>query len=251
MFPFTISGHSYDNDDYYYNGYNNGHDKDHENSSGGLAAGPSIGIAITVISVVISLCGCCSRSRRRQGALVVRRRVSCVRVPIVENDQLQREHERAEGEIPARLPSAYSPRDNTPKEPHSLYTPMPTTSSNETSESAQAHGARNNTAHVHGVQQGETMVPPAAYQSNYVANTEQNGNTDQNANTEQNANTNQNGNQNGNTDQNGNTAQTQAAGMTGNAEQANGVPHVQGSLEIPPSTNRASSKPNTMGPFLI
>ena len=188
----------------------------------GLGVGPSIGIAVAVIFAVIlklSLCGY-HYSRRRQRVLVVRRRVTCVRVPIVENDQLQREHERAEGGIPANPPPAYSPRDNTPKGPPPLYTPLPTTSSNETSESAQAHGARDNTTHVPDVQQGDTMVPPPAYQPNNVANTHQNANTDQNASTEQNAST----GQNGNTGQNANTDQTQAAaGMTGNAEQANGV----------------------------
>ena len=145
MFPITISGHSDDKDDYYYNGYDDGYDEDHEHSSSSLGAGPILGIILTVISLVISLCGYLNRSRRPDG-LVARRHVTGVRVPIVENDQLQREYERAEGGAP------------TPKGLAPLYTPLPTTSSNETSESAQAHGARDNTAHVPDVQQEETTV---------------------------------------------------------------------------------------------
>ena len=196
MFSFPISGY-------------NGHDYDY-----GLGVGPAIGIAVAAIFVVTLTLSLfvCYYGRRRQGMIRVQRHIMCLRVPLIENDQLQLEQERGEPRIPARLPPAYSPRpfqDNTLEGPPPVYTPTPTTNSNATTESAQTHGARDNTPHVQGVQPGDTAVAPPAYQTNCEANTDQNLNTEMNANTEQNT----------------TTAQTQAAaGMTGNADQANGVP---------------------------
>ena len=52
---------------------------------------------------------CCARRRRR--VVVVRRQVTCgVTVPIAENDELQREHERAEQETSDYLTPSYTPR---------------------------------------------------------------------------------------------------------------------------------------------
>ena len=200
--------------------------------------GASIGIALTVIFVVflkVSLWGCYCARRKRVG--LVRRRVTCVRVPILEHDHLQQEHERAEREISARSPPPYSPlpledRSNPSEGAPPVYTPIPTTSPNETTESAQTQSVGGNTE----VVQGDTMVPPPANPPNYSPNADQNANSAE-------------------------TSQTQGTGMAGNAEQANDVPQVPSAVPPPsnpanPSTHTSqnateqNAQENTIGPFL-
>lgn len=138
---------------------------------------------------------------RRRRVVVVRRRVTCgVTVPIVQNDELQREHERAEQET-SDYPPPYTPRAETweggmqsdnenPDQiqheemvnadedhgtppgsamvPPPAYSPSPATISSENTNSAQTdpaqrEGIPGNIEGSHGVTQGSTMVPPPEY----------------------------------------------------------------------------------------
>ena len=85
----------------------------------------------------------------------MRRRVTAVAVPIVDNDELQREHERAEQEIPGCPPPAYSPTAELGEgaTQHTGQTPD------------QDEGERGivNGSEDYGVQQGSPMPPPPAY----------------------------------------------------------------------------------------
>ena len=189
-------------------------------SSSGLGVGGSIGIAVAVIFVVIlKVALLASWCARRQGVVVVRRRITSVAVPLLENDELGRE--RAEQEITNRLPLAYSPRpfqDNTqnyPVGPPPVYPLTPTINPNETTDSAQRNqsqsaGESGDTGDI------TTMVPPPAYSPT---------NPDGSADSAQ-------------------TNQTQRAGSTDNVEEMNGVP--QGTTMGPPSTHPPNSAVSTL-----
>ena len=125
----------------------------------------------------------------------------------MENDELQREHERAEQEIPDCPPPPYSPT----AEPGLVDTQNTGQNQDQTEGGGQA-----NTSEGHGVHQGSPMAPPA-YSSSPAANP------------------------------NENTTQTdliQMGGMTGNIEEINGVP--QGSAMVPPPAYslRPAANPN-------
>ena len=126
--------------------YNNNYDYgSSDSSSSGLSAGAYVGIVIGgVLLVILKLAVWVSWCSRRRRVVVVRRRVTCVAVPIVNEDELQREHERAME--PDRPPPAYSPRpfeDNTaepPTGPPPVYSRNPPSNENEninSSETAQ------------------------------------------------------------------------------------------------------------------
>ncbi len=156
----------------------------------------------------IALCAAwCSRHQRRR-VVVVRRRVTVVAaVPIVDNDELQREHERAEQETPDCPPPAYSPTAELGEgaTQHTGQTPD------------QDEGERGivNGGEDYGVQQGSPiapppyspMVPPPAYSPSPAVNSSENANSVE-------------------------TDQTQSGRVTGNSEYVNGVP--EGSTMVPP-----------------
>ena len=103
---------------------------------------------------------------RRENVIVVHRRTTCVRVPILEDDEVQREQERAEQVIPARQPPAYHPRpfqdnpENPALEPAPAYTPTSRINPNQASSSAGSAGNNHNTNNIDGAQQDYRMVPP-------------------------------------------------------------------------------------------
>ena len=189
--------------------------------------GGSIGVAVGVIFLVILKLALWAswRARRQRGVIIVRRRVTCVAVPIVENDELQREHERAAQGIPDRPPPAYSPRpfeSNTPSPPVGPPPEYSATNQNVNTNSVQTDqtqtaGDNGNTEEINGVPQGSTMVPPPAYSPNRATNPNENSSVQ--------------------------TDQTQRAGVTaGNTEEINGVP--QGNTIIPPSITSPSPPVN-------
>ena len=153
----------------------------------------------------------------------MRRRTTCVRVPILEDDEVQREHERAERVIPTRQPpSAYRPRpfrdnpENSVLQPPPVYTPTSRINPKQTTNSAQSVRNNRNTNNVNGVQQDHRIAQPAAVSQRHSASTDQNTNSVH-------------------------TYQTQ--GVTNNAKQTSAV--LQGSFRVPPSTNPASCLSNT------
>jgi hypothetical protein len=164
---------------------------------------------VFIVLVILKIAFCYSRARRQRVLVVRTRRVACVEVsvPIVENDELQREHERAEQEIPDCPPPPYSPT----AEPGEIDTQNTGQNQDQTEGGGQA-----NTSEGYGVHQGSPMAPPA-YSSSPAANP------------------------------NENTTQTdliQMGGMTGNIEEMNGVP--QGSAMVPPPaySPRPAANPN-------
>ena len=113
-------------------------------------------VIISMVKLVLGIWWCSNRSRGRvveTGRVVVSRRVrTCVNyaaVPTVENDELQRAHERAEEGTPDYPPPAYSPIP----EPHA-------DSGGQTLN--QGEGIVNKS--YNGVQQEPPMLPPPAYE---------------------------------------------------------------------------------------
>ena len=98
-------------------------DKDYHYGRGQSAGGHIHGIRfaiafVAVIGGILKLACFASWYSRRQRVLVVRRLLKCEAVPIVNEDELQREDERAME--PDRPPPAYSPlpfEDNTEEAP--------------------------------------------------------------------------------------------------------------------------------------
>ena len=246
MFPFEILEYPIENvnyDEYY---------EDSDSSGSNLGTGAIVGIVIAaavlgiIIRFLLRYYYC-----RRERVIVVHRRTTCVRVPLLEDDEVQREQERAEQVIPARQPPAYHPRpfqdnrENPALEPAPAYTstsrinPNQTSriNPNQTTSSAQSVGNNRNTNNVDGAHQDHRMVPPPEVSQRHSASSGQSTNSVQ-------------------------TYQTQ--GVTNNAKQTSGVPQgslgvpqsslgvpqsslgvPHGSLGVPPSTNPASRLPNT------
>ncbi len=210
---FIISAEYHHYDDYDY--------ERSSRSSSGLSVGGSIGIAVAVIFVVIlKVALLASWCARRQGVVVVRRRITSVAVPLLENDELGRE--RAEQEITNRLPLAYSPRpfqDNTqnyPVGPPPVYPSTTTINPNETTDSVQRNQSQS-AGESGNIGDITTMVPPPAYSPT---------NPDGSADLAQTYN------------------QTQRAGSTDNVEETNGVP--QGTTMGPPSTHPPNPAASTL-----
>ena len=143
---------------------------------------------------------------RRERVVVVRRRITCVAVPIVNHNELQEEHERAMQ--PDRPPPAYSPRpfqDNThsngepPSGPPPEYSLNLPTNENEDANSTEiAQNQRSGaTGEVNSVPQDH--IPPPAYSANSAPNADQNPTS-------------------------GPTDQTQSAGEVGTTDETNSVP---------------------------
>ena len=109
-----------------------------------------------IIKIVIWISWCSRRRRRR--VVVVRRQAACVAVPIVQNDELEREYERAKQGIPYRPPPAYSP---TP-EPHE-------NSTQNTGQTLHQEEGIVNTSY--------EGVPPPAYDLNPASNLSENANS--------------------------------------------------------------------------
>ena len=142
-----------------------------DSSSSGLSAGAYVGIVIAgVLLVILKLAVWVSWCSRRRRVVVVRRRVTCVAVPIVNQDELQHEHERAMQ--PDRPPPAYSPRpfeDNSeepPTGPPPVYSRNPPSNENENINSSET--AQNQRSEESGNAEGVTNVPqdpvpPPAY----------------------------------------------------------------------------------------
>ena len=141
----------------------------------------------------------CSRHQRERTVVVCRRVTRYTAVPIVDNDELQREHEHAEEETPDCPPPAYSPTAELGEgaTQHAGQTPD------------QDEGERGivNGSEDYGVQQGSPMAPPPAYSPSPAANSNENANSVQ-------------------------TDQTKRGGVIGNSEDVNGVP--EGSIMVPP-----------------
>ena len=142
-----------------------------DSSSSGLSAGAYVGIVIAgVLLVILKLAVWVSWCSRRRRVVVVRRRVTCVTVPIVNHDELQREHERAMQRD--RPPPAYSPRpfEDNPEEPPTgpppVYSRNPPSNENENINSSET--AQNQRSEESGNAEGVTNVPqepipPPAY----------------------------------------------------------------------------------------
>ena len=170
---------SFNSDDPIYdnNDYDNDYGSSHSSSSG-MSAGAYVGIVIAgVFLVILKLAVWVSWCSRRRRVVVVRRRVTCVAVPIVNQDELQREHERAMQ--PDRPPPAYSPRpfeDNTeeaPTGPPPVYSRSPPSNENENINSSET--AQNQTSGESGNAEGVTNVaqdpiPPPAYSPSPAVN---------------------------------------------------------------------------------
>ena len=190
-----ISDDSKDNYHYTYQSHN-----------GSSSSSSNAGIIIAVVIVVLVKLGllfmCYARRRGRAvggRVVVVRRRVACsATVPIVENDELQREHEEAEREQLDYPPPLYTPTaeplegcttnngqnpyqtqeeemvnaeegpsvpQGSTREPPPPYSPNPAAISSESTNSTQTDPAqreeiKDNTEEAYGVSQGSTMVPP-------------------------------------------------------------------------------------------
>ena len=159
----------------------------------------------------------CSRHQRERTVVVCRRVTRYTAVPIVDNDELQREHERAEQETPHCPPPAYSAQHIQPaysaqhiQPAYSAQHIQPAYSAQHTGQTPdQDEGERGivNGSEDYGVQQGSPMAPPPAYSPSPAANSSENANSVQ-------------------------TDQTQRGGVIGNSEDVNGVP--EGSIMVPP-----------------
>ncbi len=170
-----------------------------------------ITIVLVISKIALWAARCSSHQRRR--VVVVRRRVTVVAVPIVDNDELQREHERAEQETPDCPPPAYSPTAELGEgaSQHTAQTP-----DQDEGEWGIVNGSED-----YGVQQGSPMAPPSAYSLSPAANSSENANSVE-------------------------TDQTQRV-VIGNSEDVNGVPEI--SIMVPPP---ASYPPeNTTGHNLL
>ena len=156
---------------------------------------------ITIVLVILKIARWAARcsSHQRRRVVVVRRRVTVVAAPLVDNDELQREHERAEQEPPDCPPPAYSPTAEL-GEGASQHT-------GQTPDEDEGEWGIVNGSEDYGVQQGSPMAPPSAYSLSPAANSSENGNSVE-------------------------TDQTQRGGVIGNSEDVNGVP--EGSIMVPP-----------------
>ncbi|XP_028392580.1 uncharacterized protein LOC114517128 [Dendronephthya gigantea] len=170
----------------------------HRKSSSGMGVGAYIGIAVASVVVIILkvtlwASWCQRRTTQRERVITVRRRITCVAVPIVQCDELQREYERTDRGIPDRPPPAYSPRPfqdvaHNDEERHALiqgerqgeaapigpppaYSPNPVDDpTTQTDQSA--HLETGNTEEMNSAPrvQSSTMVPPPAYTPSTVVN---------------------------------------------------------------------------------
>ena len=126
-------------------------------SGGGTSVGIVIGVVVLLIVKITIWISWCSRRRRRR-VVVVRQQAACVAVPIVQNDELEREHDDTKLGIPDSPPPAYSP---TP-EPHENFT-------QNTGQTLHQEEGIVNTSY--------EGVPPPAYDLNPASNPSENANS--------------------------------------------------------------------------